>query len=266
MKHLTHNPIAYNEQGNSVVTVRIAAATVGLGMVAMLSACGGGGEDLTTQSAAGLWSGSTDTQREVSAVTLSDGRYFAVYSGAGAGATIGGAVQGTATASGGDTLNSNDLLSFSVESAGATTTGTFTAEVVPRFVLSGKATVPNQPTVSFQAHYESEFDRPATLAGVAGSYTGEAGFALGIRPATFNIDANGGVTSVINGCNIAGNVTPRSEGNVFDLQVTFSGPPCVLPNLTFTGVVFLRKDGQQLYSVSRNTPVRQTIVFTGLKQ
>lgn len=247
-------------------TVRIAAATVGLSLVAMVSGCGGGSDELTTQSAAGLWSGAADNNREVSAVTLSDGRYFAVYSTAGAPATIGGAVQGTATASGGDTLTSSDLLSFSVESNGATSTGTFTAQVVPRFVLAGTATVPNQPVTSFQANYESDFDRPATLAGVAGSYTGEAGFALGIRPATFNIDANGGVTSVINGCNIAGNVTPRSEGDVFDLSVTFSGPPCVLPNLTFTGVVFLRKNGQQLYSVSRNTAARQTIVFTGLKQ
>jgi hypothetical protein len=29
--------------------------------------------------------------------------------------------------------------------------------------------------------------------------------------------------------------------------------------------VFLRNGGKQLYSVSRNTAVRQTIVFTGLK-
>jgi hypothetical protein len=248
---------------------RIAAATVGLGLAALLSACGGGGdghEALTLQNAAGLWNGSADNQREVSAVTLSDGRYFAVYSGANAGATIGGGVQGTATVTGDETLGSSDLLSFSVETGGTTSTGTFTATVIPKFVLNGTATVTNQPPSSFQAHYESDFDRPATLAGVAGSYTGEAGFALGIRPATFNIDANGVVTSTINGCGISGNVTPRPEGNVFDLSVVFSGPPCVLPNLTFTGVVFLRHDGQQLYSVSRNTAARQTIIFTGLKQ
>jgi hypothetical protein len=243
---------------------RIAAATTALGLAAMLSACGGGGgDDLTAQSAAGLWHGTADTQREVSAVTLSDGRYFAVYSGAGAGATIGGGVQGTATVSG-DTLNSTDLLSFSVEGAGPTN-GTFTAQVVPRFLLAGTATVPNQAPVSFQANYESDFEQTPTLARVAGSYTGEAGFALGIRPATFNIDANGGVTSSINGCSITGNVTPRTDGDVFDLSVVFSGPPCALPNLTFTGVVFLRNAGKQLYSVSRNTPARQTIVFTGLK-
>jgi hypothetical protein len=250
---------------------RIAAAAAVLGLAAMLSACGGGGDGeshelLTAQNMAGLWNGTADDQREVSAVTLSDGRYFAVYSGANGGATIAGGVQGTATVSAGDTLTSSDLLAFSVEGGGTNSTGTFTATEIPKFALTGRATVPNQPSSSFEAHYESDFEQTATLAGVAGSYTGEAGFALGLRPATFNIGTDGVVTSTINGCDIRGNVTPRSEGNVFDLSVTFSGPPCALPNLTFTGVVFLRHRGQQLYSVSRNTPARQTIIFTGLKQ
>ena len=242
---------------------RIAAATAVLGLAGMLSACGGGGEDLTIQSAAGLWHGATDTKREVNAVTLSDGRYFAVYSGATGSSSIGGGVQGTATVSDGR-LNSSDLLSFSVELQ-PPVNGTFTAQVVPRFVIDGTATVPNQPTVSFEANYEAEFEQTPTLTGIAGSYTGEAGFASGVRPATFNIDAAGAVTSTINGCNITGTVTPRTDGNVYDLTAVFGGAPCALPNLTFTGVVFLRNGGKQLYSVSRNTAVKQTIVFTGLK-
>ena len=253
--------------------VRIAAATVGLGLVGLLSACGGGGtEELTAQTAAGLWNGTADSmQREVSAVTLSDGRYFAVYSGVGTGATIAGGVQGTATVADG-TLNSSDLLSFSVDTsgtppAGTATTGTFTAQVVPRFALAGTATVPNQPPVKFQANYESEFERTPTLAGLAGSYTGDAGFASGVRPgSTFTISATGGVTSTINGCSITGTVVPRTDGNAYDLSLLFGGSPCALPNLRFDGIVFLRHDGQQLYSVSRNTQFRQTIVFSGLKQ
>jgi hypothetical protein len=224
-------------------------AALGLGVAALLSACGGGEEPILNLSlSAGMWNGTTsDSQREVNAVTLRDGKYFAVYSAAGGGATIGGGVQGTATVVDGQFI-STDMLSFSVEGQ-APVNGTFTAGIDPFTSIAGTAIVPNQPPVTFQARCD----------------TGEAGFALGIRPATFNISAAGEVTSTINGCPITGTVTPRTDGNAYDMSVVFGGAPCVLANLRFDGIVFLREGGKHLYSVSRNNAARQTIVFSGVK-
>lgn len=245
---------------------KMKTAALGLCVTAMLAACGGGGSEIPLNSfrAAGMWHGTSDTNREVSAVTLADGRYFAVYSGAGGNATIGGGVQGTSAVVDGQ-LVSSDLLSFSVELQ-PPVTGTFTASVDPFTSITGTATVANQPPATFQANFEEDFRNQPSLAAVAGSYTGEAGFQSGVRPATFNISATGEVTSTINGCSITGTVKPRADGNAYDLSVLFGGDPCALPNLTFNGIVFLREGGNHLYSVSRNTAARQTIVFTGLKQ
>jgi hypothetical protein len=242
-------------------------AALGLCVTAMLSACGGGddGPVLTLGATSGMWNGTTsDSQREVSAVTLSDGKYFAVYSAAGGGATIGGGVQGTATVFNNQFI-STDMLSFSVEGQ-APVIGTFSASVDPSTSISGSANVPNQAPVTFQATFDQEFLNTPSLAAAAGSYTGEAGFALGIRPATFNISTTGEVTSTINGCPITGTVTPRTDGNAYDMSVVFGGAPCVLANLRFDGIVFLREGGNHLYSVSRNNAARQTIVFSGLRQ
>jgi hypothetical protein len=251
------------------LAARTKFAALSLAAAAVLAACGGGDgfTPLSLGRASGMWIGATtDGQRQVSAVTLGDGSYYAVYSGVGTdgAAHIGGGVQGTGFLQNNE-LVSNDLLSFSVELQPATT-GTFVADVDAFTSISGTATVTNQPPVTFQARYEEDFNKRPTLAAAAGSYTGEAGFALGLRPATFDITAAGVVTSTINGCPITGTVTPRTDGNAYNMSVVFGGAPCVLANLRFDGIVYLRENGNHLYSVSRNSAARQTIVFSGLRQ
>ena len=94
---------------------------------------------------------------------------------------------------------------------------------------------------------------------------GTAGFALGVRPATFTVAADGSVTSSINGCAITGKAAPRTDSATYDLTITFGGPPCVIQNVSFTGIAFLRPDTGRLYAVANNTAMKQSVIFTGTR-
>jgi hypothetical protein len=241
------------------------AAATGLLVAALLAACGGGSDGDGDAPAATLkvWSGSTDTQRDFSGVTLADGTYYLLYSKAGDASTVGGAVQGTATVQG-EAFASTDALDFSAEGAGirlstvAATlkTATFAGSVTP--AAGGTA-------VNFETRtFETIFSR-ASLQTLAGSYTGNAGFALGVRPAVFTVTGDGAVSSTINGCAISGTATPRTDGNAYDLAIAFGGAPCALPGLAFAGIAYLRPDNGRLYAVARNAATRQSVIFSGAK-
>lgn len=243
-------------------TTRTIFPALALSLAALLAACGGGGGDASPPAgrATGAWVGSTSTQRELTAIVLADGSYYGVYSGANDPATVGGAIQGTGSFAGGR-FDSQDLVDFNVEGAGSSA-GSFEATVPLGVILSGTLARTSGAGFEFRAGSDGDFDEAPSLQALAGAYKGQAGFALGIRPATFSVSASGQVTSGINGCAITGSAMPRGDGKAYDLVITFGGSPCAIPNASFSGIAYLRADGR-LVAVARNPGLRQSVIFSG---
>jgi hypothetical protein len=238
------------------------AASLGVLVAALLAGCGGGDDGQQTLPT-GAWVGTTSTQRGLTALVLGDGSYYMLYSDVAGATQVAGAVQGTATLD--DLgLHSSDALEFNVEGAGISP-GSLSATFSPSVSFGGEFTSSRNTSFSFQTRYDNESAGTPSLPALAGSYTGQAGFALGVRPATFAVTATGQVTSSINDCSISGSASPRPDVNVYDLTIVFGGPPCALPNATFKGVAYLRESTGRLVAVARNEATRQSVLFSGLR-
>jgi hypothetical protein len=231
---------------------RIVGTAVALLGAALLASCGGGDGDggpTAAQLSSGLWTGATDTNRNVTAVTLSDGRFYAIYDSVGTPGTTGGLVEGTDSAwLNSSSVASTDALDYDMETGqqtppvvGPVFTATVAGTVVARTSFAGSVQRSNGTGFNFTTNYDADFNTLPTLAAIAGQYTGTVDFSLGPRAGSvFNVDPNGGITSTINFCSITGQLTPRSDGNVYDLSITFGGGYCVFPNRTLTGIAYYR--------------------------
>jgi hypothetical protein len=243
-------------------TIRAAATAVV--MAGLLAACGGGDDDNGPTS--GGWIGTTSTNRDLTAVVLPDGNYYLMYSKVGDAAIVGGVVQGTGSLDA-ENFSSADGLDFSAEGAGVKP-ASVAAVLQGGGSFTGTVAQATGTAVTFQSNYDrrtSIVPDTATLAKLTGAYVGNAGFALGVRPATFTVASDGGVTSTINGCSITGKATPRTDVNVYDLTIAFGGAPCAIPNLSFTGIAYLRQDNGRLYAAARNATYKTSVIFSGSK-
>jgi hypothetical protein len=230
---------------------------------ALLAGCGGGdGDNNSIEASAGAWSGTTDSGRDLTALVLRDGSYYLLYSAVGNADGVGGAVQGTGALAGGS-FTSSDAVGFSAEGTGVSK-GTFAGAIATWQSFAGTFTPTAGAPLSFQASYIPDGQlRPNTTQVLAGAYTGEAGFALGVRPATFTVTAEGAVSSSINGCPITGTATPHADSNAYDLTIVFGAAPCALPGFSFTGIAYVRPDNGRLYAVARNEATLQSVIFNG---
>lgn len=247
-------------------------AALPLVVVALLAGCGGGGDDggadpaAVTAAAAGVWAGTTSTNRDMTALVTSDGSYYLLYSGVGKPAAIAGFVQGTGIVSDGN-FTSADGLDFNLESvpAPAATAAAVEGGVAQRFRFGGTIRPGTAAAVTFQATPHASSGTAPTLAALAGAYPGEATFLYGTRPAKFTVTAAGAVSGEINSCTITGTATPRSDVNAYDLTIVFGGPPCAapLPGMSFQGIAHYADN--RLLAAVRNSAVRQGIVFSGTR-
>jgi hypothetical protein len=241
---------------------KLISAAAALSVAALLAGCGGG--DNSSGPPDGGWLGTTTSNRDLTAVVLSDGAYYLMYSAVGDASTVGGVVQGTAAISG-ESFTSSDALDFNVEGAGAKP-GAVAASLHPWDKFEGAFTPATGTGLSFQTRFDViKTGGGATLAELAGAYNGNAGFALGVRPAVFTVTAAGAVTSSINGCAITGTATPRTDIHGYDLTIAFGPAPCAIPNLSFTGIAYVRQDNGRLYAAARNAATKQSVIFSGSK-
>lgn len=234
-----------------IASRRVLPAVFGLAL--LLSACGGG------DPYAGLWRGTMDGNRQVSAMVLGDGSYYMLYSPVGRPGAIAGLVQGS-----GDfhaaRFASVDARNYSWEGLGTRPT-TVSGKIGREHSLTG--TVGGAPvTVSFDDR-ANDIPRLATL---VGGFGGTAVFALGERPAVFTVTEQGEVSTNINNCPIKGRIAPRMDGDLYDLTITFGGAPCVLPFQTFNGVAVYRAELRRLEAAVVHPLLPQALAFAGTKQ
>ena len=247
--------------------------THSLGFAALLLAgmagCGGGGSDAgtpnpgTTASAEGLWIGSTATNRTITGLVLSDGTYYVLYSAAGNPSFIAGIVQGSGTSSGA-TFSSGNARDFNLEGAGVMP-ATVSASVVEKQSFNGSISYGSGGSTSFTSNYDATYEATPSLAAVAGTFTGQVALSAGVHNATVTVSAGGAIAGSGNGCAMTGTATPRTDGNAFNLTITFGAAPCFFANQSLNGVAYFDTSTKRLYAAAPDASRTDGVLFVGVK-
>lgn len=237
-----------------------------------LTACGGDDDSSAapvttpTETAEGLWLGTTDTNRAITGLVLDDGTYYVLYSQVGNPSAIGGVVQGHSTSNNGS-FTSTDARDFNMEGQGvlvATVSGSY----MVRQWLNGTVMYTSGGATAFASTYDSQYDLPPSLAALAGTYTGQVVLSQGVENAVVTVSDSGAVTGIgQSGCTLTGNAAPRSNGNVFNISITFGGAPCYFAGQTFTGHAYYDSDidDKRLYAAAPNATGTDGVLFIGVK-
>lgn len=235
----------------------------------VLTGCGGGGgsdfEPAEPITARGFYDVTLSNGRTGGLVVLGDGTYWGIYSTVSNDNIVAGVIQGTGTENGNTFTSSNgrdfnleiaEILSFSVAS-------TF-SEMAS---FSGTATYSGGGgTVMYTGTYDDSFDDTPSLTAIAGSYSGEAVSSGGNELAQLTINGSGNFTgSGGSGCTFSGTVTPRTDGNVFNLSVRFNGGVCVNGTATLNGIAVYDDVEQAIIGVVLNGSRSDGVILIGAK-
>lgn len=238
-----------------------------MGLTAVLTACGGGGDSAPTAAptpvpavtAEGFWEGSASTGVTVALAVLENGETWGVYT---SGGSIVGALYGN-TSSSGTTLSGSGK-DFNIPSrtvASGTYTGTFAAKNSINVTTSSGST--------FSGAYKAAYDQPTSLTAVAGTFLG-AGVSGGssVQPISVTVSSSGAITVPSSqGCSAAGTATPRPSGkNILDVTVTFTGSTCALGNgVSTTGIAYYDATNGRMLVMAMNAAKSDGFIYIGQK-
>ena len=256
----------------------------------ILTACGGGGEGgsgsiatatsgennvagaaapSTTAPAtqfgspAGLYFGTTSTNRTVAGLVQADGSFYVAYSLPNDASVIGGAVQGTGTISEG-ILKSTSAIDISLQ-GGRLIPAQVAANYVERSTFKGSIAYPQSgEIVSFSSLYRVDYERAPSLATITGQYTGESGGSSSNESTTLTITPSGNLSGKgSSGCVFTGTVKPATKGNAYNATITFGGAPCLLANATIDSTAYFDATTKRLYAIAVNSERTAGFVFAG---
>ena len=216
----------------------------GVLLISVLAACGGGGGG-DSDNDVDIEGGYTATNSDGSSgsvVVLEDGTAWSIVGTESEGLLVVEAlVRGPLSVSGSE-VTSSTLRRYDFDTGGTLTGVGFSGSAATSGVITATLTATGLDPVNTEltpidpAVYN--YDTPATLAAIAGSWSGF--FSTGDEGDV--VISSGGVVSSVTtfGCTISGTVVPRASGrNVYDVTVTFGPAPCALPNGTGTGIAII---------------------------
>ena len=185
--------------------------------------------------AAGIWHGTTKSGNAFDGVVLEDGTYYMVVRSAADGTPLAGlqgsssAIDGTFTSS----LARNVPYRGTFAGGGAAISGTSVAGSSLQLTVGTGATAE-----TITASYDVAYGIPASLAAVAGSYSGyNTHYQDTLIHGTIKIDAAGAVT-MVGQCSFGGSVTPHGTTGVFDFRLVSHGVCLGGAGNTATGVLW----------------------------
>lgn len=234
-------------------------------VASVLSACGGGGGSTAPTTlppavtAEGFWEGPASTSASVALAILENGETWGVYT---SGSFIAGALYGQTNSSGSALTGSGKDFNIPARSVTAATyNGTFVAKSSIRVATSAGTT--------FTGNYVAAYDQPASLAALAGTFSGQ-GVSGNSSPQTIpvTISAAGAVSvPTSGGCGASGMVSPRATGkNIFDVSVTFNGTTCALGDGTVTkGVGYFNVTSRTFTVLALNPAKTDGFIYVGQK-
>lgn len=234
-------------------------AALGL-IAALLAGCGGGDDNAAPAATAeGFWEGRSSTGVDVALAILENGQTWGIYT---ANNTLVGALYGNTTSSG-TTLSGSgrdfNLPSRTVEAG--TYSGTFTPKRTITVKTSGGG--------AFTGTYNAEYEKPASLAALAGTFYGWgiSGNSLA-QTISATISTSGAITVPSSqGCSAAGRASPRASGkNIFDISITFSGSTCALGNgKSAAGIAYYDSASREVLVMAMNEAKSDGFIFAGQK-
>lgn len=233
----------------------------------LLVACGGGGG--SSESAPptptpgepapeGFYNGISDVGATVKGVVLNNHEYYVLYGeDSGDVFTVYGIILGSGAATT-DTFTSGNLKDFHFLN-GNVLNGTMSANFVREQNLTGTVSYDGGTTLGFSAAYDAAYEQAPDLAEDAGTYMGTALNPAGETAATLNVASTGQLSgSDDTGCSFAGELSPRSSGDIYDLTITFAGVPCTYSHQTLHGIAYFQH-GEAIAAAT--TPQRDGGVF-----
>lgn len=227
----------------------------------VLAACGGGGDGGTTPGATaeGFWSGTTTNGWTVNLAILETGETWGVYA---SGGSIHGALYGNTISSGTSLTGSGS--DFNIPDR-TVTPGTYSGT----YASKSNITVTTSLGVRFNGTYAPAYDQAASLATVAGTFSG-TGVSGGspVQATSVTISSSGAVsTPVSNGCSASGTAAPRPSGkNIFNVNITFSGTNCALGHGTnTTGIAYYDSATRQVVVTALNSARSDGFIYIGSK-
>ncbi len=140
---------------------------------------------------------------------------------------------------------------------------------VPRTSVSGSATVPSEPPVTFSGVYVPSYDQAVSTQIVEGTWDGPLGPG---EMAAITVSAAGELSgSSTSGCQLAGSLVPRASGkNVLDLQISWGGVGCSQGAGNATGIGFIVPSVQSpspiIFMVGEATDLSGALGWLGVKR
>ena len=236
---------------------------VAMGLSVVLAACGGGGDSAPVSAppvtAEGFWEGPASTGVSVALAVLENGETWGVYTSSG---SIIGALYGNTTFVGTTLSGSGKDFNIPSRTVGS---GTYSGT----FVNKSSINVATSAGSTFSGIYRTAYDQPASLAAVAGTYsgTGVSGTSP-VQTVSVAISSSGSITVPASlGCSAAGTATPRPSGkNIFDVTVTFTGSSCALGNgASTTGVAYYDATTRRVLVMAMNAAKSDGFIYVGQK-
>lgn len=231
--------------------------------VSVLSACGGGGgasSSASTQSAEGLWQGTTSDGFNITAAVLENGEIWALASSS---SGVVGFINGASIVSGASITGSET--SYNLLSHTPPASQSFTGTINTKSTLS--LTTSNG---SFNSAYISRYDQtPVPVATLAGTYSGWLASVSGsYSPSSVvTISAAGAISSPGAPCSATGSITPRASGkNVYNVTIGFTGASCSAASMTLTGVAAYDNAAGTLVVLALNGTKTDGLVYSATKQ
>ena len=213
--------------------------------------------------AAGIWTGKTNSNRNVFGLIAPDGNSWVMYTNTAGNNYFSGVVQGAVTWSGG-TWTLNGGRDFSLESRSYTTVNA-NGSYSTRNALNGTLAYPAYgQTFSFTSAYSADAQIVPTLSAIAGTYTGQASSFLNTENASITINANGSASGTgASGCAFIGTVAPYPGIYLYTVSVTFRGGVCAAGTATLNGVAYFEPSVRRLYGLALNSARTTPFFFIG---
>jgi hypothetical protein len=203
----------------------------------LLAACGGGGgdDDNSPPTLQGVWDTTLSPSGDTGgALVLEDGTLWAF---SGPSTSIDALYQGVVNVNAGALSSANMRLFFTNTGQVANVGNVSGSLSANAFSLIGSTAAGTETVNATRSPADAtyNYDTPAQLADVQGSWTGA--FSTG-DTGVVTVQANGSFSSTTSaGCSFTGTATPRASGkNVFNISLTFGPAPCLLPNVSGSGV------------------------------
>lgn len=213
----------------------------------------------------GLWKGRTDTNRYVTSLVFNDGSYYSFYSQVGQPNQLAGVIQGSGSSANGN-FSSTNTKDFNFETRSVSSTSLSTSYSAKQY-LNGSLTYAGGMPTSFTSRYDANFEAPASLSTLAGAYSGSVEHSLGSQNSIIAISTSGVISGSVSGCSITGLASPRTDGNSYNLTLTFGGNACYysISNKSFSGIGYIDSGSKALYVAAPNSTRSDGIAFVGAR-